>query len=80
MDTPPKEKAIELVKKLKEYSFHNFDNDAEEQQINNAKESALICCFEIINALKNFDDPKKHYTEVDYWGFVIKEIRLITTL
>lgn len=42
-----KEKAKRLVDKMKEYCFHNFDNDAEKQQIDNAKQCALIAIDEI---------------------------------
>ncbi len=38
----PKEKAKELIDKLKGFCFHNFDYDAEEMRIGNAKECATI--------------------------------------
>jgi hypothetical protein len=65
----PKEKAIELVEK---YKWINYDLD----DIQNHKEGALICVYEIIkNNTKIPGSPGMHIDlNIEFWQEVEKEI------
>ena len=76
----PEEKAKELIDKFKEYCFHNFDNDAEEQRINNAKECALITTEYLMKQLDNIGQSIIHAERnfrMNYWEQVRNELKKI---
>ena len=73
----PKDKAKELIDKCKEYCFHNFDNDAEEQRMNNAKQCALILADEFIEWCKPDSDEDCGFSlapSYNYWNSVKLEL------
>ena len=62
-----KEKAKELIDKMWIYSIPNANGSW-----NNAKQCALICVDEILNAVTTIADKK-----YDYWQEVKKQIELL---
>ncbi len=71
----PQEKANKLIKKLKDYCFHNSDNDAEEQRIYNAKQCALVCVDEILDHVEEIRTFEYHFGKsIAYWRDVKDEI------
>ena len=68
-------KAKQLIDKFKGYCFHNFDNDAEEQQLRNAKQCAIIHVDEILEHLEQIRTVEYHFGKsIAYWKDVKDEI------
>lgn len=71
-----KQKAIKMITKYTDYCFHNFDNDAEEQKFNNAKECVLITIDEILGHLNEIASIEYHLGKsIAYWRDVIDEVK-----
>ncbi len=69
METTPKEKAQELIKKFEDENLH-FEKDI----IESAKYYSLICVGEIINEIRQHL-PKKHIVlPINWWEKVKNEI------
>ncbi len=52
---PPEEKAQEFIDAFKEFCFHNFDNDAEQQILDNAKGYALVAIYYLMTQLNSLE-------------------------
>lgn len=72
----PKEKALDLIDKHKDYCFHNFDNDADEQRKENARLCSIITAEEIIEWCKPNDEDCGFSLQpsLDYWTEVKLEL------
>jgi hypothetical protein len=77
----PKEKAIELYVKYRQYTFYVdlvYKEDTLDKFYENAKKCALIAVDEIINNWKNEATIQYPYGEViNYWNVVKEEIKAL---
>jgi hypothetical protein len=77
----PKEKAVELFNKYKEYSYTAWNGGEDEMTTEQAAiECANIAVDEILNSFNGFMDARKHFRHtleneaVNYWEEVKKEL------
>jgi len=73
----PKEKAKELVQKLRLYSWtsdYDYAENGAENEYYNAKKCALIAVDEILDEIQPFELAWEYESKIKFWKSVKKEI------